>query len=57
MVLVKTEEVEMVKKNRANDLGRRLLESCNTSRFKAFTANEATDKVRQNATKEKISNI
>lgn len=57
MVVVKPEEVEMAKKNRANDLGRRLLESCNTSRFKAFTANEATDKVRQNATKEKISNI
>ena len=57
MVLVKTEEVEMIKKNRANDLGRRLLESCNTSRFKAFSTNEATDKVRQNATKDKISSI
>ena len=57
MVLVKPEAVEMVKKNRANDLGRRLLESCNTSRFKAFSTNEATDKVRQNATKDKISSI
>jgi hypothetical protein len=57
MVLVKPEDVEMVKKNRALDLGKRLLESCNTSRFKAFNPNEATDKVRQNATKEKISNI
>ncbi|MFN3754101.1 hypothetical protein [Flavobacterium sp.] len=54
---VKPEEVEAVKKNRAYDLGKRLLETCNTSRFKPFTAAEATDKVRQNATKEKISTI
>jgi hypothetical protein len=47
----------MVKKNRATDIGKRLLESCNTSRFKAFSTNEATDKVRQNATKDKISTI
>ena len=55
--LVKPEEVEAYKKDRAYDLGKRLLESCNTSRFKAFSAAEATDKVRQNATREKISNI
>ena len=57
MVLVKPEAVEMVKKNRATDIGKRLLESCNTSRFKVFSTNEATDKVRQNATKDKISSI
>jgi len=55
--LVKPEEVEDIKKDRAYDIGRRLLESCNTSRFKAFTSAEATDKVRHNATKEKISTI
>lgn len=55
--VVKPVEVEAVKKNRAYDLGKRLLETCNTSRFKSFTAAEATDKVRQNATKEKISII
>ena len=55
--LVKPEEVEAYKKDRAYDLGKRLLESCNTSRFKALSATEATDKVRQNATREKISNI
>ena len=54
---VKPEEVEVVKKNRAYDLGKRLLETCNTSRFKAFSSNEATDKVRQNASKEKISAV
>ncbi|WP_293892919.1 hypothetical protein [Flavobacterium sp.] len=55
--LVKPEEVEEVKKDRAYDIGKRLLESCNTSRFKTFNNTEATDKVRQNATREKISAI
>ena len=57
MVLVKPDEVDAVKKDRAYDVGRRLLESCNTSRFKAFNTTEATDKVRENATREKISAI
>lgn len=55
--LVKPEEVEAIKKDRAYDIGKRLLESCNTSRFKAFSTAEATDKVRHNATKDKISTI
>lgn len=55
--LVKPEEVEEIKKDRAYDIGKRLLESCNNSRFKAFSSSEVTDKVRQNATKEKISTI
>ena len=55
--IVKPVDVEPVKKNRAYDLGKRLLETCNTSRFKAFSSTEATDKVRQNATKEKISAV
>lgn len=55
--IVKTEEVEMVKKDRAYDIGTRLLESCNTSRFRTFSSTEATDKVRQNATREKVSAI
>ena len=55
IILVKPTEVEVVKKKRADDLGTRLLETCNISRFKGFSTTEATDKVRQNATKEKIS--
>lgn len=55
--LVKPEDVEEIKKDRAYDVGRRLLESCNTSRFKAFSSSEVTDKVKQNATKDKISTI
>ncbi|MGV3696060.1 hypothetical protein [Flavobacterium sp.] len=55
--LVKPEDVEEIKKDRAYDIGKRLLESCNTSRFKAFSSSEVTDKVKKNATKEKISTI
>lgn len=40
---------------KASDLGSRLLETCNTSKFKVFTKNEATDKVIQNATVEKVT--
>ena len=47
--------MNVLKKNRAYELGKRLLETCNTSRFKAFTTAEATDKVIQNATVENIS--
>jgi hypothetical protein len=54
-VIVKPEAVEAIKKDRAYALGKRVLEACNTSRFKAFTATEATPKVMANATAEKIS--
>jgi hypothetical protein len=54
-VIVKPEAVEAIKKDRAYTLGKRVLEACNTSRFKAFTTTEATPKVMANATAEKIS--
>jgi hypothetical protein len=54
-VIVKPEAVETLKKSRAYDLGKRVLEACNTSRFKAFSTTEATPKVIANATAEKIS--
>ena len=57
VTLVKPTEVDVFKKKRADDLGTRLLETCNVSRFRGFSATEATDKVRQNATKAKISAI
>lgn len=38
-------------------MGKRLLETSNTSRFIAYSGNETTEKVRQNAKKEKISTI
>lgn len=49
------ENVNSVKKDRAYNLGKRLLETCNTSRFKAFSPTEATEKVIKNATVENIT--
>jgi hypothetical protein len=57
VVVNKPVEVAMVKKQRAEDLGTRLLETCNVSKFRGFNASEATDKVRKNATKEKIASV
>ncbi len=54
-VIVKPEAVATLKKDRAYELGKRVLEACNNSRFKAFTFVEATPKVIANATAEKIS--
>ena len=48
-------DVNSAKKNRAYDLGKRLLETCNTSKFKSFSREEATESVIKNATIEKIS--
>ena len=56
VTVIKPTEVDKIKSDRAYDLGKRLLETCNTSKFKTFTKNEATDKVIANATAEKISN-
>ena len=55
LVTVQLDKVDVLKKGRAFEIGKRLLESCNTSRFKAFSSAEATDKVRLNASQEKIS--
>ena len=52
---VTSKEVDSKKQNRAYDLGKRLLQTCNTSVFKMFTSEEATEKVRANATVQKIS--
>ena len=53
--VVKVEEVDSQKKDKSYNLGKRLLEACNTSKFKPFTTDEATDKVIANATLEKIT--
>ncbi|GAB3720488.1 hypothetical protein [Flavobacterium koreense] len=52
---INLKEVNNQKLTRAYNLGKRLLETCNTSRFKVFSKEEATDKVIQNATAEKIT--
>lgn len=57
IVAEKPIEVAVIKKERAEDLGTRLLETCNISKFRGFSSSEATEKVRKNATREKISAI
>lgn len=48
-------EISNFQKERAYELGKRVLNTCNTSKFKPFTTNEATDKVIQNTTLERLS--
>jgi 5'-3' exonuclease len=48
-------EVNSFKKNRAYELGKRVLMTCNTSTFKPFTAEEATEEVLKKINKDKIS--
>lgn len=55
IVLVNPSEIEVEIKLRAFELGTRLLSACNTSKFKPFSSDEATEKVIENATLEKIS--
>lgn len=50
-----SENINSLQKNRAYELGKRVLLTCNTSTFKPFTTDEATDEVIQNINKEKIS--
>ena len=51
----KYSEVKSIKTNRAYELGKRLMETCNTSKFRSFNSGEATESVIKNATVEKIS--
>ncbi len=48
-------EVSVLQKERAYELGKRVLMTCNTSSFKPFTTEEATQEVIANLTKDKIS--
>ena len=48
---------EADQKNKAYELGKRILLTCNTSEFKAFTKSEATDKVIANSTVKKVKEI
>jgi len=57
MLILIPSEINASNKKWTYDLGKRLLETSNASRFIAYNSNEATEKVRLNATKEKISTI
>jgi len=48
-------EVNTAQKNKAYEIGKRVLNTCNTSRFKPFTSSEATVDVIKNTTKERLT--
>lgn len=57
MSVVATEEIPADLKSKAYSLGKRVLMTCNTSRFKPFTSDEATASVIQNTTQERLSKV
>ena len=52
---VSTAEINAVQKTKAYDLGKRVLMTCNTSKFKPFNSSEATESVIQNTTQDKLT--
>jgi len=52
---IETTEINSVQKNKAYDLGKRVLMTCNTSKFKPFNTSEATPSVIQNTTQDKLT--
>lgn len=55
IVKIELNQVNNNQKNKAYELGKRVLMTCNTSKFKPFTSNEATTSVINNITIEKLS--
>lgn len=55
--IVSTDEIPQALKNKAYSLGKRVLMTCNTSRFKPFTLDEATPSVIKNTTQEKLTSV
>jgi hypothetical protein len=56
-VAIEMNTVDEAQKNKAYELGKRILMTCNTSKFKPFTSSEATDKVIANSTLKNINKI
>lgn len=48
-------EVDADQKSKAYELGKRILMTCNTSKFKPFNSNEATADVIKNTTQERLT--
>lgn len=57
IIVLKSNDIEIIKSNKAYSLGKRLLEACNTSKFKPFSSKEATESVIKNATTEKVTEV
>jgi hypothetical protein len=52
---ISMDKVDVEQKKKAYDLGKRVLLTCNTSRFKKFSASEATPEVIKNTTEERLT--
>ncbi len=52
---VEKEKIDEVQKNKAYDAGKRILMTCNTSKFKPFTTAEATPSVIKNTTQDRLT--
>lgn len=52
---VSVAEVNANQQKKAYDLGKRVLETCNTSKFKPFNETEVTQSVRENTTEERLT--
>ncbi|MBJ2124142.1 hypothetical protein [Flavobacterium sp. IB48] len=52
---VSVEEVSANQQRKAYDLGKRVLETCNTSKFKPFNETEVTKSVMENTTEERLT--
>jgi len=55
IVRLSPSEVDNSLKNKAYELGKRVLMTCNTSTFKPFTSSEATPKVIENTTQSRLT--
>lgn len=55
--ILTTSEIPTALKDKAYSLGKRVLTTCNTSRFKPFTPEEATASVIQNTTQERLTKV
>ena len=55
IVKLTTSQINNTQKNKAYELGKRVLMTCNTSKFKAFNSSEATQTVINNISIDKLS--
>lgn len=55
VTVVEKDKIDEVQKDKAYDAGKRILMTCNTSKFKPFNASEATPTVIKNTTQERLT--
>lgn len=53
--IVTSDAINQAQKTKAYDLGKRILMTCNTSKFKPFNTSEATPSVIKNTTQERLT--